>query len=78
MKMNLNNYGKGDLVKFVRQWSGLTQLEFAKRMGKSKRTIEQYEAGTVNYKINFIPVSVDFMENHMPAANGAYVKVYLL
>jgi len=54
MKMNLNNYGKGDLVKFVRQWSGLTQLEFAKRMGKSKRTIEQYEAGTVNYKINFI------------------------
>lgn len=31
-----------------------------------------------NYKMNFIPVSVDFMENHMPAANGAYVKVYLL
>ncbi|MCH5210370.1 MAG: DnaD domain protein [Oscillospiraceae bacterium] len=31
-----------------------------------------------NCKIDFIPVSSDFIENHMPQANGAYVKVYLL
>ena len=31
-----------------------------------------------NCKMDFIPVPVDFMENLMPAANGAYVKVYLL
>lgn len=31
-----------------------------------------------NYKPNFIPVSTDFIENYMPKANGAYVKVYLL
>lgn len=31
-----------------------------------------------NYKMDFIPVSLDFMENLMPSANGAYVKVYLL
>lgn len=31
-----------------------------------------------NCNIDFIPVSADFIENHMPQANGAYVKVYLL
>lgn len=31
-----------------------------------------------NYKTDFIPVSADFIENYMPKANGAYVKVYLL
>ncbi len=31
-----------------------------------------------NCNIGFIPVSCDFIENLMPAANGAYVKVYLL
>ncbi|MCC8014816.1 MAG: DnaD domain protein [Eubacterium sp.] len=31
-----------------------------------------------NCNINFIPVSADFINNHMPQANGAYVKVYLL
>ncbi len=31
-----------------------------------------------NCKIDFIPVSADFIENHMPSANGAYVKVYLM
>ena len=28
--------------------------------------------------IDYIPVSVDFIENYMPEAKGAYVKVYLL
>lgn len=31
-----------------------------------------------NADFDFIPVSADFIENHMPSANGAYVKVYLL
>ena len=31
-----------------------------------------------NCNIGFIPVSSDFIENYMPTANGAYVKVYLL
>ena len=30
-----------------------------------------------NANFDFIPVSRDFIENHMPKANGAYVKVYL-
>ena len=30
-----------------------------------------------NAKSNYIPISRDFIENKMPTANGAYVKVYL-
>ena len=30
-----------------------------------------------NVKSNYIPVSRDFIENKMPSANGAYVKVYI-
>ena len=54
MKINIKDYTKGDIIKFIRQWTGLTQEEFAKKVGKAKRTIEQYEAGTVNYKIDFL------------------------
>lgn len=32
---------------------------------------------TFQYNTDFIPVSLDFIENKMPSANGAYVKVYL-
>lgn len=31
-----------------------------------------------NSNFDFIPVSREFIENKMPAANGAYVKVYLM
>ena len=48
MRLNLKDYSKGDAIKFIREWTNLTQKDFAKRIGKSKRTVEQYEAGTVN------------------------------
>jgi len=54
MKLNLKDYSKGETLKIIREWTGLTQKEFALKVGKSKRTIEQYEAGTVNYNIEFI------------------------
>ena len=54
MKLNVKDYNKGEIMKIVRQWTGLTQREFSSKMNKSKRTIEQYEAGTVNYNIDFL------------------------
>ena len=54
MKLNVKDYNKGEIMKIIRQWTGLTQREFASQMNKSKRTIEQYEAGTVNYNIDFL------------------------
>ncbi|MBQ2663921.1 MAG: DNA replication protein DnaD, partial [Clostridia bacterium] len=32
---------------------------------------------TFNANFNYVPVSREFIENYMPPANGAYVKVYL-
>ncbi len=54
MKINIKDYDKGDIIRFIRQSSGLTQKEFAKIMKKSKRTIEDYEASKQNYNIEFI------------------------
>ena len=54
MKFNANNYSKGDIIKIIREWTNLTQEDFAKKVGKSKRTIEDYEAGVTNYNIEFL------------------------
>jgi len=54
MKFNAKDYSQGDIIRMIRGWEGMTQREFSEVMGKSKRTIEQYEAGTVNYNIEFI------------------------
>lgn len=48
----MKEYSKGEAIKIIREWTNLTQKEFAKQIGKSKRTVEQYEAGTVNYGID--------------------------
>ena len=54
MKLNLKDYTKGEAIRIIREWTNLTQKEFAKRIGKSKRTVEQYEAGTVNYGVEVL------------------------
>jgi len=54
MKFNIKDYDRGDAIRIIREWTNLTQKDFAKRIGKSKRTIEQYEAGTVNYGIDVL------------------------
>ncbi len=54
MKVSLNEFGRGMFIKIIREWTGLTQQEFAKRLGKSTRTIQEYEAGSTNYSIETI------------------------
>lgn len=54
MKFNIKDYDRGDAIRIIREWTNLTQKDFAKHIGKSKRTIEQYEAGTVNYGIDVL------------------------
>lgn len=51
MKVNLKDYDSGSFIKIIREWTGLTQKEFGKELGKSLRTIQDYEAGTTNYNI---------------------------
>ena len=54
MKFRANDYNKGEILKIIRQSTNLTQKEFAEKMGKSTRTIEDYEAGKQNYNIEFL------------------------
>jgi len=54
VQIRINDFNQGDIMKIIREWTGLTQKEFAKELNKSKRTIEQYEAGKINYNIEFL------------------------
>lgn len=54
MKVKLRDYGSGDFIRIIREWTGLTQKEFGKRIEKSERTIQDYEAGTTNYSIKIL------------------------
>ena len=46
-----NRYTKGEIIKILREWTGKTQKEFAKDIGKSMNSIQKYEADEVNYSI---------------------------
>lgn len=54
----MKDYTKGEAIRIIREWTNLTQKDFAKRIGKSKRTIEQYEVGTVNYGVEVLKTIV--------------------
>ena len=54
MKINLKECDSGEFIKILREWSGLTQEEFAEILDKSTRTIQDYEAGVINYKIDIL------------------------
>lgn len=54
MKVRLNDYDRGTFIKIIREWTGLTQKEFAKVLGKSERQIQNYEAGTRCYDIKIL------------------------
>ena len=51
MKVKLNDYDAETFIKVIREWTGLTQKEFAKVLGRSQRQIQGYEAGTTTYNI---------------------------
>ena len=54
MKIKLSDYDSGTFIKVIREWTGLTQKEFAKILGKSSRQIQYYEAGKVKYSVEFL------------------------
>lgn len=49
MKINSDNYDTKDIIRIIREWTGLTQKEFGKSINKSERTIQEYEAGRRRY-----------------------------
>lgn len=49
MKLIANNYEPKDIIRIIREWSGLTQKDFAKSVNCSESTIQSYELGRRNY-----------------------------
>ena len=46
-----NRYTKGEIMRIIREWTGLTQKQFAQDIGKSEVSVQKYEADEVNYGI---------------------------
>ncbi len=51
MKINLNDFSDGEILKIIRDWNGLTQEQLAKKIGKNKRTIYDYESELYTYNM---------------------------
>lgn len=53
MKINANKYKENDVIRIIREWTGLTQGELAKQLGyKTYHTIKQIENGTNKISFN--------------------------
>ena len=46
MKMKANDFKSREIIKIIREWTELTQKDFAKSIHRSHKTIEGYEYGT--------------------------------
>lgn len=51
MKIIANDYAPKEIIKIIREWSELSQKEFAKRMHRSERSIQYLELGERNYTV---------------------------
>ena len=49
MKINGLDYNSKELFKIIREWTELSQEEFAKTISVSKGTVQNYEKGKRNY-----------------------------
>ncbi len=51
MQFKANDYKPKEIIKLVREWSELTQNDFAESIHRSRKTIEGYEYGTINVSL---------------------------
>lgn len=51
MQLDVNDYKPNEVAKIIREWTELTQADFAKSIHRSPKTIEGYEYGTRNISL---------------------------
>ena len=49
MQLKAANYESKDIIKIIREWTELTQVDFAKSINRSRKTVEAYEYGKVKF-----------------------------
>lgn len=61
MKLIANDYEPNDIFRIIREWTELTQKDFAKTINRSTRSVQDYEAGITKYSINML---LDIAKKH--------------
>lgn len=51
MKLIANNYSAQEIIKIIREWTQLTQEDFAKPIHRSRESIQSFELGRRNYTV---------------------------
>ena len=51
MKLKLNDYKDGEIIKILREWSNLSQEELDVKINKNRRNIYDYEKGNYTYNM---------------------------
>ncbi len=54
MKMIVNGYKPNEIFKFIRENTGLTQVEFGNKFNKKRRTIQSYEYNELKFDFKFL------------------------
>lgn len=54
MKINATDYRANEVIKIVREWTGLSQEEFGKNINRTKNAIQFYEYGQRNYDFELL------------------------
>lgn len=52
MKLKANDYVSKEIIKIIREWTDLSQEEFAKTIDKSYGAVKKYEQGERNYSFD--------------------------
>lgn len=54
MKIKANQYKANELIKIIREYTGLTQEMFGKKIKRSRNAIQFYEYGQRNYDVELL------------------------
>jgi len=61
MRFSTDGYNRAEIFKILREWSGLTQEQLAKKLDKSIDTIRGYEQNKTPYSIDtLLKIAEDF------------------
>lgn len=54
MKIKATNYKSNEVIRMIRDYTGLTQEEFGKKIKKSRTAVQFYEYGQRNYDFELL------------------------
>lgn len=51
MRLDIDKYSDGEILKIVREWANISQEELAKKINKNRNSIGDYERGLYTYNM---------------------------